>query len=294
MRHDRDTTPKRRPLGLRLLPFAAGGGALCALILLVSSTAQQPPQIEGSLSNFDVWNRTVFIANDFEVFLDGIVPGSICDVYNGAFNPFSPPDASVTQEGSGTVIRWGPPEDGSQVNPGGMGHFGFQIKGNLQPLGTIFRWSQNGEPLGPRVKTDGLVWNAAPAGNGGDGGVVKPDEREDSGGFEGAPRNARMLAIEGTVPNRSTSDTYWVQRRINTSSNKVTLDDLLVGEPLEQSATLLDPRPIPIAPGDELTHVFTLPAGNFAVMIVDFYDSDPDGNIGEIQGTWLDAANAGF
>jgi hypothetical protein len=276
----------RLPVWRILLGIA--GGAVCLLSFSVPGLSQ-PPTIEGSLSNFDVWNRTVFIANDFEVFLDGIVPGSITDVYNGALNPFAPPDASVTQEGSGTVIRWGPPEDGGQVNPGGMGHFGFQITGNLTPLGTIFRWSQNGEPLSPRVPSDGLTWKALTG-----QGKAGTGEAGQGRAAVAQPIANRSISVEAEVPNRSGSEVIWIQRRVNTSSTRVVLDDLLVGEPLDRTATLLDPDPIPLAVGDSVTFIFNVPPGTYAVMIVDYYSAADDGGVGEIQGTWLDAAVAGY
>jgi len=234
--------------------------------------AQPQPQIEGTLSNFDVWNRTGFIADDFEVALEGILGANITDLYNGAFNPFA--DGVVTTEGNFGVIRWSP-LPGVQVNPDQKAHFGFKIRGNLTPVSQIFRWTQQHEPLNPRVPVDGQKWRALT-------GQQRATEAQTRG----------TIVVENSIPNLSL-ESRWIQRRTNTTSGPVILDDLLAGSPLDLGATTLDPMPVPLPPGAEILHLFSIPPGSYAVMIVDFYD-DVGGAPGTIQGTWFDAVEANF
>jgi len=61
---------------------------------------------------------------------------------------------------------------------------------------------------------------------------------------------------------------------------------------LDTGATLIDPIPIRLLPGESVSHILTVPTNGFAVMIVDFF-ADADGAPGLIQATFFDAAEVG-
>ncbi len=218
------------------------------------------PNIQGSLSNFDVWNRSGLIANDFMVTLGGVLPTSIDHIYNGGQCPF--PNGHTEPTTNGTVVKWGPGP--GQVNPGGKAHFGFTIVGGLTPLSYLFQWTQNNVVIAT-VPVNGTTWRTL-----------------------SGPRMA------WPVRNRITNDTpvtVWVFRRVNYSMVPFVLDELLVGMPLEATAVAVDVAPVPIPPYGSLTYDYVgLPDGAWGVVMIADYFEDVGGLPGAPLGTWLDAA----
>lgn len=213
------------------------------------------PQIAGSLSNFDVWNRCGLIANDFQVTLGGVLPGSVTGLYNGVLNPFSP--GTVTPSGDSSVIKWGPGP--GQVNPGGSAHFGFRITGDLTPLSFKFEWTQNNTVI-CTVPVSGTTW--------------------------------RQLADAG-VRNRITNTAervMWVQRRINFSPAPILLEQLVPGSLLDMTALPVDMGPVPIAPGESIVFDFPPQPTLAAVVLIATFFDELGGLPGEPLGTWFEAA----
>jgi hypothetical protein len=218
------------------------------------------PNITGTLSNFDVWNRTGLIANDFQVTLGGIISESITDIWR--WSPFGPGQAMPTT--NGTVVKWGP--GGGQVNPGDKAHFGFKITGDLTPLSYKFEWTQNNVVIGT-VPVNGSTWRALTGGHGDGGGVT---------------------AVRNRVTNPGPT-TVWVFRRVNYSPAPITLADLMIGSPLEVTAFPIDAGPFPL-PANGSTYVdLVAPPGMVAIMMIVDYFADAGGAPGAPLGTWLDA-----
>ncbi|MBP7747602.1 MAG: hypothetical protein KA383_15910 [Phycisphaerae bacterium] len=213
------------------------------------------PTIQGSLSNFDVWNRSGLIANDFKVTLGGVVIGSISDLYNGVLNPFSP--GVVTQDGDNAVIKWGPGP--GQVNPGGKAHFGFKLAGGLTPLSFKFEWTQNNTVIAT-IPVSGTTWRQLATGN-----------------------------VQNRVTNNS-EQAVWVVRRFNFTPAPIMLDELLIGMPLEQTAMMIDVSPLRLLPGESMTFEYPQLPGMWGVVMIADFLADEDGLPGWPLGTWLDAA----
>ncbi|MEW6251408.1 MAG: hypothetical protein AB1716_12230 [Planctomycetota bacterium] len=211
------------------------------------------PTIQGTLSNFDVWNRSGLIANDFQVTLGGLLASSIGNIWQ--HSPFG--GGTATQAGNSVVVKWGP--GSGQVNPGDKGHFGFTIAGGITPLSYVFEWTQNNTVIS-QVPVSGTTW--------------------------------RTL-VDGSVRNRITNDqqrTVWVYRRINFSEQPITLEDLVVGAPLEQTAVPLGSAQ-PLEPGQSITFDYPLQQDALwgVVMVAEFFE-DVGGAPGLSLGVWLDAA----
>jgi hypothetical protein len=218
------------------------------------------PTIQGSLSNFDVWNRSGLIANDFMVTLGGVLGSSIQNIYNGIFCPF--PNGHVEPSTSGTVIKWGPGP--GQVNPGQKAHFGFTIAGGLTPTSYTFQWTQNNEVIATVPVSPG-TWRTL------------------SGQRSAWPVRNRITNTNAVA--------VWVLRRINFSMVPIGLDDLLLGMPLNATAIPIDPSPVRLAPQASLTYdYYGIPDGAFAAVMIADYFADLGGVPGLPLGTWLDAA----
>ncbi len=219
------------------------------------------PSITGTLSNFDVWNRSGMIANDFMVTLGGVLSQSISGIYNGESCPF--PNGHTEPAPNGTVVKWGPGP--GQVNPGTKGHFGFRIAGGLTPLSYSFQWTQNNEVIAT-VPVNAGTWRTL------------------TGGTRMAAPVRNRLTNEGVVP-------LWITRRINFSMTPIVLDDLLLGMPLAATATPIDPGLVLLLPAASLTFDYlTVPDGAWGVVMITDYFEDLGGMPGAWLGTWLDAA----
>lgn len=251
--HPGDLMNPELPKGTRRTPSQLDTGILL-------DDVWKYPSIQGSLSNFDVWNRSGYIANDFMVTLGGVISGSIENIYNGIFCPF--PNGHTEPATDGTVVKWGPGP--GQVNPGQKAHFGFTIAGGLTPLSYSFQWTQNN-----------VVISTVPV-------------------SAGTWRTLSGQRMAWPARNRITNDSpnmIWVFRRVNFSMVPIVLDDLLIGMPLEATSTAIDPGPVPLQPQGSITFdYYYVPDGAWGVvMVVDYFD-DAGGVPGVLLGTWLDAA----
>ena len=217
------------------------------------------PTIQGSLSNFDVWNRSGMIANDFMVTLGGVLSSSIRSIYNGESCPF--PNGHTESTAGGTVVKWGPGP--GQVNPGQKAHFGFKIAGDLTPLSYTFQWTQNNE-----------VISTVP---------VSP------GTWRSLTGDRMATPIRHRVTNNNSAP-VWVFRRMNFSMVPIALDDLLLGMPLDMTATPIDLGPVLLPPQGSITYDFYgVPDGTWGVVMITDYIEDMGGVPGMLLGTWLDA-----
>jgi hypothetical protein len=251
--HPGDLMNPALPMGTRRTPSTTDTGIL-------NDDVWRYPNIRGSLSNFDVWNRSGLIANDFMVTLGGVLSESIGHIYNGELCPF--PNGHTEPATNGTIVKWGPGP--GQVNPGDMAHFGFTITGGLTPLSYLFQWTQNNVVIAT-VPVNGTTWRTLYG-----------------------PRMA------WPVRNRITNDgpaMIWVLRRVNFSIAPIILDDLLVGLPLEVTAQPVDAAPVPLPPGASITFDYVgVPDAAWGVVMIAAYFEDAGGVPGAPLGTWLDAA----
>lgn len=251
--HPNDLMNPELPTGTRRLPSQLDTDIL-------NDDVWRYPTIQGSLSNFDVWNRSGIIANDFMVTLGGVLAQSIGDIYNGYFCPF--PNGHTEPTTSGTIVKWGPGP--GQVNPGQKAHFGFTIAGGLTPLSYTFQWTQNNVVIATVPVTPG-TWRTL--------------------------TGQRMAA---PVRNRITNEEFtpvWVFRRVNFSMVPIILDDLLLGMPLDATATVIDASPVRLLPQGSLAFdYYGIPDGAWGVVMIADYFEDLGGVPGALLGTWLDAA----
>jgi hypothetical protein len=212
--------------------------AVVAMVSLSSVSSFAQPAVTGTLSNFDVYNRTGQEANDFDLVLDGIAPGDIGNLYTGDY-----PNVSVVPTAGGTRIRW----TGSSTPPGGSAHFGLTLADDLDPSAVQMNWTFNGANTG-NLPDVWQIWNSLISG------VVRDD-----------------------ITNRSTLDLL-IQRRVNERVEPVALSDLLRGGQLWNTATLIDPAPIPLPPGATALYDFGgFPMPGNVLMFFDVFTTlDPD------------------
>lgn len=172
--------------------------------------------IQGTLSNFDVWNNTGMLADDFEVELGGISTTAINSLYTGDY-----PNVGLTGGGGGTTIRW----TGNATAPGGMSHFGLGITGDLNPTSVRFSWTQGGNVIG-NIPDAWQKWNTL---------------------TNGAPQD---VVANGSDVN------LWVQRSWGFVDTFVILDDLVAGSSITSGLSLIDTDPVMLMSGGELTFDF--------------------------------------
>jgi hypothetical protein len=228
-----------------------------ALVLLVCGAmlALQAPagaacrDIQGGLSNFDVFNRTGLTANDFEVILLGVSATDLGSLYTGDY-----PNATVTTVAGGVKIRW----TGDTTLNGTWSHFGIGLKGNLNPTSTEFSWTFNGGALPVPPPRQWQDWNMV------NGNTVARD----------------VIRNQGPDPFR-------VQRRILTlpGPNVVELNELLRGGALWNQALLIDTTPVEILGGANLNWDFPVTDDINYMMMYDMFDSQT----GERMMTFLNA-----
>lgn len=230
-------------------------GVLVSVCALPSAGLAQVV-IEGTLSNFDVWNRTgnPEPANDFHVRLNGIEPADINNLFTGRFPNY--PDTSIVGALNRTDITW----TGSTTALNFKAHFGVRLNGGLNPTSTEMNWTFNGNNIGS-IGDVAQKWRTAP-------GFVIDD-----------------------ITNRSNT-LFWIQRRFNLESapSRIVLDDLLVGLPLWNGATMIDQRPIPLRPGETQLFQFQMGPNTGAVVMMYEVFADLNGSPGEPVLTFLNAA----
>ncbi|HWA83097.1 MAG TPA: hypothetical protein VG820_06690 [Fimbriimonadaceae bacterium] len=206
-----------------------------ALTLITAVAALLPlqafGQIVGMLSNFDAYNNTGQTANDFEVFLGGVIPSSIFHTYTG---PLGFPVSTITANPTGTTVHW----TGGSVAPGGKAHFGVGFSGN-QPSPVTYTWTFNGQPIGGLPST-WQGWNFSS--------TVRQD----------------VIRNFGTTP-------VFVQRRWLIVSGPLKLEDLIRGGDIWNAGHLIDSGFVPVPAGGTLTFDFppNVTAGSWYVLMYD-------------------------
>lgn len=113
--------------------------AAALLVLAAAAHTASAQIISGTLSNFDVWNRTGQTANDFEATFGGIPQDRIAGLYRGDY-----PTTTVTTTGGTTTVRW----TGSTTPPNQKSHFGIRLSGPINPSNVNFTWTFDGRPIG--------------------------------------------------------------------------------------------------------------------------------------------------
>ncbi len=220
----------------------------CVLVCCGSAASAQV--IQGTLSNFDVWNRTGQVANDFHIELGGILPEMIDNLYLGDY-----PNASINATGNGTSVTW----TNSSTNPGDVDHFGVRLNGAQNPNGVSMNWTFDGNNIG-NIGDVSQRWFAGQ-------GIVTDDitNRTDNGFW--IQRRVNTLFTPGIV-----------------------LDDLLVGLPIWESSTLIDFEPVFLDQGQSLLFDFDFTADASAFVMMYEVFADNNGNIGDPVLTFLNAA----
>lgn len=210
---------------------------LVVLVAVVMMTAGTVPalalrQIQGTLSNFDVWNDTGYDANDFEVTLTGVSSTNITDLWDDS-------NAVATNVPGGVDVTW----SGVPVPAGGMRHFGVTLGGNVQPTAWDFSWTYDGIrlPWTPPSAIQDWLWGC-------------PD-----------------VILRDRIINYSPVP-VWVQRRVLTYPHWITLSDLLRGGTFWNAATVIDPVPVQMASGSQLLYDFTMTSDVSYMVMYDVFN----------------------
>ncbi|MCC6229828.1 MAG: hypothetical protein IT432_11440 [Phycisphaerales bacterium] len=182
--------------------------------------------IYGGLSNFDVPNETDDDCDEFEIELHGPNPE---DIYHTYTNPnYGHPQIIATTYG--TLVRYANPRH--LTLPGSIEHFGISLRNfNADPT-PKFRWMKDGQeagvnpnPLQPQITT------TASFNNEGDPVIVETITNLD-------PWGRRM----------------WVKRSVTNVLYTVSLEELMVDEPLIQDSDDLDLAPVLLNHAQTLTY----------------------------------------
>jgi hypothetical protein len=243
------TTSMRRGPWIRLAPAAAW------LLAGPCIPADAQPVTQRSLSNSYIWNMTGQEVNGFQIAFTGFSPDSV-----GEINLTDYPKATVTdmQGGLGAVIDW----RGGTTPPGGVSLFGNELLGDATPVDVEIWWINDDEPVGI-IDVGYQSWS----------------------GFVGNPPVWVDIFVyyETGDPNQAPIS---IERRINTTEDEITLNDLLVTGDLWLTAKKVDDQPVLIEPGGQITFDFPWegqPYVNF-VMMYDVTDQD-----GRLIATFLNA-----
>lgn len=222
--------------------------------------------IYGGLSNFDCPNETDDDCDEFEIELHGPNPE---DIYHTYANPnYGPPKITATT--GGTLVRYTNPRH--LTMPGSIEHFGISLRNFNGDPTPKFRWMKNGQeagvnpnPLQPQITTTASVNNH------GDPIIVETITNLD-------PWGRRM----------------WVKRSVTNVQYAVSLEELMVNEPLIQNSEDLDLQPVLLNYGQTLTYN-QLEAGDgiaSAVLSYEVYRDSFYGNqhhVGAYGGTIMNA-----
>ncbi len=208
----------------RTLCMAATIASIVVLLSMVTTTECQGWD---SYDNFDVTNDTGDEVNDLEATLGDVSVDDVSDYYTEDYE-----HVSESQEGSNVKIHWS--TDGT-TQPGEKEHFGFGLTGVTSHSGMDLQWTYNGQPVG----------GGSPPNN------YPPDV---SPGWE--PRVDLDLVRSKIHNNCPSMNPVWIQRRVNTSTGTMSLDQLLVGGDLWNNATIIDATPISVPYCTTVTYDF--------------------------------------
>ncbi len=238
--------------------------AAAAALAIPLSAGAAHVQIIGTLSNFDVFNRTGQFVNDFKITIVGGNAGMVRGTYN---NPLYGPGVVMPMPGN-VMIKWGP--NGNFVPPGGIQHFGVSYFGNPIQAGTVcFDWTLNGQvvPTGGDPNRPQQIWNQR--------------------------LNRVVDVIRNTtwrVPRRT-----WVQRFGLVLNREVQLEELVGGSPIFSNSFPIDSQPVSMEPETDLvfddSRFDTDESGAVRSFIIGYRSfEDNNGSPGEELGDTFNAA----
>ena len=232
-----------------LLPRAV----LVTSMVLAAASIHAQSIVNGSLSNFDIWNFTGVTANDFELDLTGVNPGQITGLYTGNY-----PNAAVTGNGNPTTVTW----SGSSTPSGTSSHFGVTFGGadlDMMPSAVNYSWTLNGQRIA-NLPPSWQYWICLR------GGLVRRD----------------------VIRNLWNTSMFFQRRVLIVQAPSMDLTDLFRGGTFWNNATVIDASPVSLSAGSDLTYDFAMPAGpdQWAVMMYDVIDAN-----GNIQATFLNGVN---
>ena len=254
----------------RLTRYASACGAIVLIfVLMVAATEAQWWDEGGTYHNFDATNDTGHTANDFEVTLGGVSVGDVSDYYTDDYG-----NVTENQAGGDVKIHWS--TDG-QTASGETEHFGFALTKGTDYSSMDMQWTWNGLPVGGGVSPNNYPPDVSPR--------WEPHVDLDM---------LRSL-IHNNCP---TMSSVWIQRRVNTSTGAMTVDELLVGGNLWNTATLIDASPIVVPFCNTVTYDFDWDAGtpNYVMMYEVWEDNGGlaggPGAAGDLEVVHLTAARA--
>ncbi|MFO0833773.1 MAG: hypothetical protein U0638_02290 [Phycisphaerales bacterium] len=182
--------------------------------------------IYGGLSNFDCPNETDDDCDEFEIELHGPNPE---DVYHTYTNPnYGAPKIIATTYG--TLVRYANPRH--LTMPGSIEHFGISLRNFSGDPTPHFRWMKDGQEAGVNPNPLQPQITATPGiNNEGDPVLVEKITNLD-------PWGRRM----------------WVKRSVTNVQYVVSLEELMVDEPLIQNSEDVDLNPVLLNYGQTLTY----------------------------------------
>lgn len=179
----------------------------------------------GALSNFDCPNESDDDCDEFDIELHGPRPE---DVYHTYANPnYGTPE--VTAVTGGTLIRYRKPKHATL--PGSIEHFGVSLANfNANPTPT-FTWMAGGQPAHTNSNPLQPTIVVTPTYNG----------------------NSDPILTEEITNNDPWNRRMWVKRSVVNVTYAVTLEELMVNDPLVQGSEDVDLSPVLLWPGDTVT-----------------------------------------
>ena len=218
--------------------------ALATLALPALAHAQTGYTITGAMSNFDCSNHCDYDCDELEVDIDGVQPEDVIHTYHNA--NYGAPTVTLSADGTYTIVDYRNPAHTTAVNS--IEHFGVTLRGAIyygpQPYHpTRVRWFKNGHP----ATVNGLVPST---GAGGSAPATQPLQPTITAGITSGSHGQGGVSL--TVKNNDTTQAIWVIRRVQITTDPVTLEDLMPTNPVVTTSLVIDPTPAFIAPGQTL------------------------------------------
>ena len=240
----------------------------CCLVVAIAPAARGAGLwVNGDYDNFDVVNDTGETANDFHIYfpIETFNPNWLGDWVHGEglwthVDHYQDVDVEAPGDG-GWEIRW----TNGTTSPGATSHFGIAMDRAHDLSDAELYWTYDGTRIGE-----------------------KKSSRSSSAQSEGPFAEFETFTVEIDAPPIGSPDLpVWLRRRVNTSADLITLDDLLRGGSVWTGATVIDASPILLDEGAPISYGFTLTAGvRSYVMMYDVY-ADVFGSPGPRTMTYL-------
>ena len=239
--------------------------ACCLLVALAPAAWGAGLWVNGDYDNFDVVNDTGQEANDFHIYfpIGTFNPNWLGDWIHGEglwthVDHYQNAEVEAPGDG-GWEIRW----TNGTTSPGQTSHFGIAMDRAHDLSDAELYWTQDGTRIGEKKSS-------------------RSSRAQSEGPFEYS--DSFIVELE---PRASIELPLWLKRRVYTSADLITLDDLLRGGPVWTAATVLDVDPILFDEGTTIYYGFTLTPGMRSyVMMYDVY-ADVGGAAGPRTMTYL-------